>query len=213
MCDFKEDLSSEILHMILIRHGMTPGNQLGKYIGVTDEGLSEEGAEELRSMKKAGLWSEEAPEKLYLSPLKRCRETAEILFPGMTGMVVDNLAECNFGVFENKNYQELSDDPRYQAWLDSFCEDPIPGGESKALFQERNVRAFSEIVSDCMQNHIKNAAIVAHGGTIMSILDALTDTLKSYYDWHVENGHGYQLTINGADWSEGKHQVKLLKEI
>ena len=66
-----------------------------------------------------------------MSPLRRCQETAEILFPEQKVRIIDQLAECDFGAFENKNYKELSDDPRYQAWIDSNGIMAFPGGESK----------------------------------------------------------------------------------
>ena len=36
------------------------------------------------------------------------------------------LKECDFGLFENKSYEELSDCPEYQAWIDSNGTLPFP---------------------------------------------------------------------------------------
>ncbi len=48
---------------------------------------------------------------VYASPMIRCRQTAKILWPKFTDssqiQYVQNLQECDFGAFENKNYQEL----------------------------------------------------------------------------------------------------------
>ena len=41
--------------------------------------------------------------RVYSSPLLRCRETAEILFPDTTLQTVDNLIEMDFGDFEGKS--------------------------------------------------------------------------------------------------------------
>ena len=109
----------------LIRHGMTEGNRHQRYIGVTDEPLCPEGIERLKNITYP------KPQAIFVSPLRRCQETAEILFPGQKVRIIDQLAECNFGEFENKNYKELSDDPRYQAWIDSNGIMAFPGGESK----------------------------------------------------------------------------------
>lgn len=182
----------------LIRHGMTPGNKVSRYIGSTDEGLSDEGREKLRQgdffYKK-----EAAPELLFVSPMKRCRETAEILFPNMDQIVLEDLREFDFGIFENKNYQDLSDSREYQAWIDSFCEDPVPGGECRKDFQYRTCRAFEEAVRICQQKNISRAALVVHGGTIMSIMDEFVESEKTYYDWHVRNGDGYHVRVSGED--------------
>ena len=56
----------------LVRHGMTRGNEERRYIGITDEPLSE------RGRKLAEQCMYEMPEIVFSSPLKRCVETAEI---------------------------------------------------------------------------------------------------------------------------------------
>ena len=89
--------------LYLIRHGKTYGNTLGRYIGTTDEPLCEEGREALQAIFEAGLYP--MPDVLYGSPLKRCRETGAILFPGKEMILVPRLRECDFGEFENKNYK------------------------------------------------------------------------------------------------------------
>ena len=114
----------------LIRHGMTEGNRYQRYIGKTDELLCEEGKEKLKEF----FYPE--PEAVFVSPLVRCRETAEILFPEKRLRIIDQLAECDFGDFENKNYLELSGNPDYQAWVDSGGILPFPNGESREEFSE-----------------------------------------------------------------------------
>ena len=121
--------------LILIRHGKTAGNLLGRYIGSrTDEPLCDEG--------RKGLAGKQLPEveRLYVSPMKRCVETAEILWPGFDRkkmQKVMDLRECDFGDFENKNYKELSGNGDYQAWIDSNGTLPFPNGESMDAFKSR----------------------------------------------------------------------------
>ena len=112
-----------MLELMLIRHGMTAGNRLSRYIGRgTDEPLSEERKQRLSA------YSGKLPQLVFVSPMLRCRQTAEILFPGCTLHVVEELAECDFGEFENKNYQELDGNEAYQKWIDSNGMLPFPGG-------------------------------------------------------------------------------------
>ena len=129
----------------LIRHGMTEGNRHQRYIGVTDEPLCPEGIERLKNITYP------KPQAIFVSPLRRCQETAEILFPEQKVRIIDQLAECNFGAFENKNYKELSDDPRYQAWIDSNGIMAFPGGESKEECAARNLEGFQRVVTVCIQ--------------------------------------------------------------
>lgn len=177
----------------LIRHGMTAGNQKKRYIGTTDESLCPDGIQELQKVKKLQLYP--VPDILYTSPMQRCRETAELLFPGQDRKEVADFRECDFGEFENKNYMELSGNLHYQQWIDSNGQLPFPEGESREGFQKRNVQAFQKLEKEWMQEDLddKIIAIVAHGGTIMSILQAVGQPEGTYYDFHVGNGEGYRL--------------------
>ena len=188
--------------LLLIRHGKTAGNLLGRYIGSrTDEPLCDEGREEL-----AGKQLPEV-ERLYVSPMKRCVETAEILWPGFDRkkmQKVTDLRECDFGDFENKNYKELSGNRDYQAWIDSNGTLPFPNGESMDAFKSRCLEAFARIVEDVSgaeqewiasgKTGIFRAGIVVHGGTIMAILEQYGYPKAAYFDYQVKNGCGYRLT-------------------
>ena len=188
--------------LILIRHGKTAGNLLGRYIGSrTDEPLCDEGRE--------GLAGKQLPEveQLYVSPMKRCVETAEILWPEFDRkemQKVTDLRECDFGDFENKNYKELSGNGDYQAWIDSNGTLPFPNGESMDAFKSRCLEAFARIVEEVSgaeqewiasgKTGIFRAGIVVHGGTIMAILEQYGYPKRAYFDYQVKNGCGYRLT-------------------
>lgn len=188
--------------LILIRHGKTAGNLLGRYIGSrTDEPLCDEGREGLAGKKLPEV------ERLYVSPMKRCVETAEILWPGFDRkkmQKVTDLRECDFGDFENKNYKELSGNGDYQAWIDSNGTLPFPNGESMDAFKSRCLEAFARIVEEVSgaeqewiasgKTGIFRAGIVVHGGTIMAILEQYGYPKAAYFDYQVKNGCGYRLT-------------------
>ncbi len=135
------------MDVYLIRHGKTKGNLEGRYIGTTDEPLCEEGKAKSyadgRCEKKYP-----AVEALFVSPMPRCRESAKILFPKQSISVVSDLRECDFGRYENKNFQELSGDADYQRWLDSNGTLPFPAGEEQSHFRKRCVKAFKTIVAE-----------------------------------------------------------------
>lgn len=179
------------MKIYLIRHGQTPGNLLKRYIGVTDESLCQEGIENIKSKKEEYHFP---LQRLYVSPMKRCRETAQILFERMEQTIVEDLRECDFGIFENKNYLELEGDPDYQEWIDSNATLPFPKGESKEGFQKRCVAAFDKILDEAKQKKYHAIALVVHGGTIMGILEKYGVPHKEYYEFYVDNGCGYVLT-------------------
>ena len=185
---------------------MTEGNRHQRYIGVTDEALCPEGAELLNN------FSYPAVKTVFVSPLRRCRETAEILFPGQKVRIIDQLAECDFGEFENKNYKELSGDPRYQAWIDSNGMMAFPGGESKEECAARNIEGFQRAVTACIRENIEEAAMVVHGGTIMNIMEAYALPKKAFYEWHLGNGCGYLVELDPILWKKDRRSLKLLEE-
>lgn len=192
-----------MLKLWLIRHGMTEGNRHGRYIGVTDEPLCEEGRESLLQMAYP------VPQAVYASPMLRCTQTAGILYPGKSIQIIDELAECDFGEFENKNYQELSGNSNYQKWIDSNGTAPFPGGESREEFKDRNLKGFQRAVSDSIRRKLQDAALVVHGGTIMNLMEEYANIDRPFYEWHVKNGGGYLVELDEKDWISGYRELKL----
>lgn len=182
-----------MVKLYLVRHGKTYGNTLGRYIGTTDESLCSEGWEALRAVRYPRV------DAVYASPMKRCLETAGILWPHMAVQCFERLRECDFGEFENKNYLELEGNPRYQAWVDSGGSLPFPGGESREAFRDRCKEGFLEVLSAIREKGYQRAALVVHGGTIMSILEAYAVPAEGFYHWQVKNGRGYRAVWNEKD--------------
>ena len=172
----------------LIRHGKTQGNLEGRYIGRTDQPLCPQGRKERRGRTGP------AADRVIVSPLLRCRETAALLYPGRDVKVVDGLREADFGAFAGHTYEALKDDPRYRAVLDSAGAAAPPGGESRAAQQARALRAFQSVMAACGED--ERVAFVVHGGTIMCLLEALEPSHR-FYDWQAPNGGGYACGWDG----------------
>lgn len=193
---------------MLIRHGETCGNKLKRYIGKrTDEPLTKEAEEMLKGLGYM------CPEAVYASPMLRCTQTAGILFPGKTLNIIDELAECDFGEFENKNYMELDGNQNYQAWIDSGGLLPFPGGESREEFKKRNLKGFQKVVQSCIRKEIQSAALVVHGGTIMNIMEEYAKENRSFYDWHVKNGRGYEVELDTGLWKKDRRSLHVIREL
>lgn len=181
------------IEILLIRHGKTPGNLEKRYIGRTDESLSEEGKEELmgKHLPEADLY--------FSGPMKRCVETARILFGDRKLCLIEQYKEIDFGVFEGHNYRELSEDPRYQAWIDSGGTMTFPEGESREDFCKRSVEGFREMMDrirkemDAQERGTATAAAVVHGGTIMAVLSGIYS--GDYYDYQIGNGEAYKILV------------------
>lgn len=174
------------MKIYLIRHGMTLGNQEKRYVGSTDESISLDTLK-LLSKKEVPMVS-----AIYVSPMKRCKETAQAIWPGAVMQIEEGLRECNFGEFEYKNYLELTNHAAYQLWIDSNGIIGFPGGESRFAFQDRCKKAFEQVMKDAFAKECDSIALVIHGGTIMAILDAYSCPHQEYYTWQVANGEGFQ---------------------
>ncbi|MDE6102206.1 MAG: histidine phosphatase family protein, partial [Ruminococcus sp.] len=123
-----------------IRHGKTAGNIYKKYIGRTDEPLCAEGVKEIESNKYPSC------DMVITSPMKRCIQTADIIYPDKKPVICDDFRECDFGDFEGKNYLELSGSPDYQKWIDSNGTDTFPNCENPQNFRKRCVEIFLKVV-------------------------------------------------------------------
>lgn len=186
------------MKVYFIRHGKTPGNLLKRYIGGrTDQSLCEAGKAELTDLKDAHHYP--AAAKVYVSPMRRCRETAAILFPLAEQILVEGMREMDFGRFENRSHADMSQDADYQAWLSTMCEGPVPQGETKESFTDRCTQSFLDIAKGWEPGkEAEPAVFVVHGGTIMAILSRLVKSDRQYYQWYTENGHGYQCSWDGT---------------
>jgi alpha-ribazole phosphatase len=189
----------------LLRHGATKGNEKKRYVGKTDEPLSKEGRASLLAYKSKNLYPK--AELLFVSPMKRCVETAKILYPKLPSVVIEEWKEIDFGAFEGKTYLELSTDKEYQAWLDSRGTLPFPKGEKREDFIRRCQKGFQKMQREIKKTGAKNVALVVHGGTIMALLSSYYK--GDYFDYPAENGRGYIGTLKMAGKAELMNVRKL----
>lgn len=183
----------------LIRHGLTEANIKRRYAGRTDYPLLAEGKDELI---KRDYGKYRAAQAVFISPLLRCRMSADIIFPEHEKTVIEDLIECDFGDFEDKSADEMKDYEPYRRWVDSGCTLPFPGGEDVEEFKDRCEGAMKEVIDICRDKGLTKAALVVHGGVIMSIMERLCTTKLEYYSWHPDNGCGYTV-LSGRGYELG----------
>lgn len=183
------------MELLLVRHSITPGNLLKQYIGSTDQPLAPEGIELARNIKT------HMPEidGLWVSPMIRCRQTADILFPGQKQNIVDDLRECDFGAFECRTWEQLKDDPLYRRWVDGEDVTP-PGGESMRQCQRRTCQAICDVVRQARQLGVNRAGVVAHGGTLMAVMYSFGEPARDFYRWQVKNCGGFLTSVKENDF-------------
>ena len=199
------------LQLHLLRHGLTQGNLDGLYVGHTDLPLCEQGVAQLEAMKRDYRYPDCSV--VFSSPLKRCVETANLLFPGVQPILLDVLQEYDFGEFEGKTAEVLHEkQPLFDRWLSGEPGVAPPFGESHEAFAKRVCGGFVRIVEGLFKTGTDNACIVTHGGVLTAILENFGLPEAKATDWLTPSGCGYTLRLDPLIWMAGQ-KAEVLREI
>lgn len=199
----------------LIRHGLTEANEKGMYIGLIDMPLSPLGLADLLKKKEEAIYPHAT--RFFTSPLTRCKQTLEVLYPGCQAEVVDGLCECDFGDWDGRTAEELKTDTAFQRWI-AGTQKTIPDGENTEVFQQRVMQAFEGIVNDLIKSGDTEAVICTHGGVIMLIMAAYALPRADISAWGAESGCGFTLRVTPMLWmrepvAEAIDYVPLIPEV
>lgn len=158
--------------LYLIRHGETGGNSEGRFQGIVDNPLNEAGIRQAQMLGMA--FSLSKIDKIYTSPLKRARQTAQIIaemygMDKLTPVVEEGLTEMNGGMLEGRKFSELAKE--YPDVIEAMQTHPAamvcPQGESMREVSERMVGTIDRMVT---QNKGKVLLAVSHGIAISSYI-------------------------------------------
>lgn len=209
---------NKTLTVNIIRHGKTSLNERRCYVGRTDESLSKNGVKEIQDKKSKNIYK--CPDKLFVSPMKRARESAAIMFDDLEQNAIENFREMDFGSFEGKNYDDLKDNMKYRRWIDKSRgasieeieslygkDDSVDDGtimpEEMPVFYERVLKGFDEVL--LKSTDVNEVSIVAHGGIIMAILSSLTK--EDYYSFMLACGDGISVAVDYSVGNEGNVNI------
>ncbi|MFA5143178.1 MAG: histidine phosphatase family protein [Candidatus Omnitrophota bacterium] len=161
--------------IILIRHGETDWNRLGRYQGHSDTDLNAKGRAQAK--KLARRLKDVDIGAVYTSDRKRAIGSARIIFGDRPLKSEPGLKEICFGIFEGLTYDEIM--ARYPRLHIKWLADPfgvkIPGGETPSAFKKRVLKAFKKITRRKEDDAV---AIVTHGGVINIIAGEMLGALK-----------------------------------
>lgn len=146
---------------MLIRHGETDWNILGRYQGQANPELNQKGIEQAhilaQTLETKGLGC------LYTSPLARAAQTAEILAKHLCiPLYIDErLMEIHQGKWQTRLRSEIEEmyPELFSRWETQPWEVTPPGGENLSQVQERVYLALDEIV---LQHPTEFIGIVTH---------------------------------------------------
>jgi broad specificity phosphatase PhoE/ribonuclease HI len=166
-------ISDEIPTMIyLVRHGETALTPFRKFSGVgsLDPELTKKGRDEAALLAKEV--AKIKPDLLIASPLRRTRQTAEIIADEV-GLEIEFdpiWRECDFGVWDGMSIAEVKEQypDEYAMWLSTSSFAP-PGGESYDSAMARAVKGLASIATSHPKEKV---CVVTHNGMIKTALAA-----------------------------------------
>ena len=144
------------MEIYIIRH-TSVNVPAGYAYGQTDVPLNISFKNEAENVKKQleGLCFD----KVWSSPLSRCLQLAE--YCGCKNIILEHrIKEINFGEWEMKSWNEISSDPRSEAWFADWIHTPTPQGES---FQSQYDRVC-EFLDEIRKENANRIALFTHGG-------------------------------------------------
>lgn len=174
--------------LYLVRHGHTIDNELFRYSGFSDCGLSKTGKEQVKGLTE--YLKDIDVNRIYTSTLRRTSETIGS-FAEMKNIEITKLGglrEINFGLFDGLSYAEIKEKyPKEASEIDSLnYQYRFPEGETLKEFFERNASTLDDIIEDCKD--VDNVLICAHMGTIRNLLShILVKDWNLYWNFNVHN--------------------------
>lgn len=190
--------------LVLMRHGESEWNLLGKWTGWTDVSLTSKGASD--ALKMGELVKDIKFDEIYTSKLKRSIETMQQVMkvqgqdnPAYTA--VSELNERDYGDYTGLNKWDVKTkvgDEKFNAIRRNFDE-PIPNGETLHDVYNRVVPWYREqIVSKLQQG--ENILFVAHGNSIRALvkyIDSISDADIAHFEMKFGTVLEYQVDAEG----------------
>lgn len=154
------------MSVYLVRH-TAPAIEKGICYGQADIGVLDSFEEEAAVIRQ---YLPAVFTGIYSSPLRRCRQLADWLFPASAITNEPRLKEIHCGEWELLHWDEIPKEI-IDPWMNDFVNVAIPGGESYVQMHERVTTCFDQLTAG-----EGDIVIVTHGGVIRSILSHITDT-------------------------------------
>ena len=158
--------------LLIVRHGETEWNAEGRIQGHTDIGLSENGAQQARSLGQR--LADRQIDVAYSSDLKRTSETARLAL-GHRNVVLNEtprLREYHKGIFEGMTLTEIQTQfpDEYPKYLEKDLSYAPEGGETTRDVSTRMASIFQEIKAKHLDETV---LVVSHGGALRAAMVSL----------------------------------------
>lgn len=182
------------LNIYFIRHAQSMGNKLRTFSGVTDVELSDEGRASLEKAKT--FFNDKEISKIYVSPLKRCKDTAKIIFGKHEFIIDEGLKELNFGDWEDVNFKKVIEayPDQWEDYMENWREFTFPNGDNIKEYQKKAAQEIKRI----LDNHDgSDFAIVSHNGFLKAVMSyILTGDIEFAFNLSVQNAAISQIVVD-----------------
>jgi 2,3-bisphosphoglycerate-dependent phosphoglycerate mutase len=180
------------MRIVLIRHGESLGNVDASIHATTPDHavpLSDRGHAQardaggrLRAFLDEQLGDDQPPVRLWVSPYRRTRETADAVMEAAGGRITDRvehilLCEQQFGLFDGVAEDELPRRfPNEFSYYDMQCRfggkfwARMPQGESRFDVAKRIHQAFGTFHRDAVEHGIHDLVVICHGVTLRAFV-------------------------------------------
>lgn len=185
----------------LVRHGLTDPNRRREYLGCDrDPGILPESRDLLLSRVAEGRVPDDI-RTLWVSPLRRTRETADLYFPDGEPELVPEIRERGFGEWEGKTWKTLRYEPEFCRFIDQKGKITPPEGESYEAFSGRIERAMDRL-ADLARKAPERfpAALVCHGGVVLYLTEKRLPADHPCHRFYLHGGGILKLTFRLPDF-------------
>ncbi len=197
--------------LYIVRHGETEWNRIHKVQGHTDIPLNDYGRHLARETADG---MREIPIDLcYTSPLKRAKETAQIILRDRDVPIYDEerIQEIGFGKYEGADSRGDESDPQSRAFRLFFTDTksyvPPEGAESIQNLYERTGSFLRELfLKEGFKD--RNILISTHGAAMTAMLNRIRGNLSVEHFWRDEVPPNCSVTV--VEVKDGS--AKILKE-
>ena len=161
--------------LVIVRHGESEWNIIGKWTGLTDVHLSEKGSKE--SKRIGALIKDIHFGYIFTSNLIRTKETLSAIssvYEELKSVETEEskeIRERDYGDYTGKNKWEMEKILGEKEFLNirRSWDHPIPNGESLKMVYERTIPFFLDTILPKIKEGV-NVLVVAHGNSIRSMV-------------------------------------------
>lgn len=185
--------------LILIRHGETEWNRIGRWQGHADVPLSDLGREQARRVAARLLAEEQQFDHIYASDLARAFETASIIASAL-GLPVHpliELREMHVGAWSGLTRPEIRDRyPEQWSLYTAGGDGPRGGhGETNVALRARVVGILERLVHDHPNQRL---LVLSHGGPIRTLVSHIERLTGMPTDLQIDNTSITEFRFEGA---------------